>query len=99
MFPCRCEFDNEADFIKYGEVFSEIVGPSQEPLSREALTKLFKQIDSWPSQPRPVTTYYCNRCGHLQYDAVQCGMCEWGDLYEQRPKKNFLRRLLDKLRR
>lgn len=38
LSPCRCAFDNEADFFKYGESFLEI----NFPLNKENMTKIDK---------------------------------------------------------
>lgn len=46
MYPCRCDFDNEADFIKYGEAFFEL--EVVEPPTRSSFKDALDKLSSYP---------------------------------------------------
>lgn len=48
MHPCRCIFDNYADFVKYGECFFELELPKKKFSVASLLSSLIKKLCSYP---------------------------------------------------
>jgi len=93
LFPCRCDFDNEADFFKYGEAFFELEVMSTDPWTKEALNKTFKKIDGWSNHPARPRLYLSEKMSkELLDDLLACTA-------QPTPKKNLLRRLLAPLKK